>query len=71
MMIESRNSIKSDSVKRFMIHSTVRRISILDELSEQAGIDRSDLLNKLMFNWIIEQVDQDLQQPIKDVFGYS
>lgn len=70
MMIESRNSIKTDSVKRFMIHSTVKRIAILDELSEQAGIDRSDLLNQLMFNWILEQVDPELQQPVRDVFGY-
>ena len=62
--------MNGDHLKRFMIHSSERRIAIIDELSEQAGIDRSDLLNQLMFNWVIKHVDPDLQQPIKDVFGY-
>ena len=60
----------NDSPKRFMIHSTVKRIDILDTLLEQAGIDRNDLLNQLMFDWIIKRVDPHLQQPVKEIFGY-
>lgn len=62
--------MSGDHPKRFMIHSTERRIAILDELSEQASVDRSDLLNNLIYKWIIKQVDEVLHQPIKDVFGY-
>ena len=53
-----------------MIHTTLKKLAILDELTEQAGIDRNDLLNQLMFNWILEQVDQELQPPIQEIFGY-
>ena len=40
------------------------------QVTEQAGIDRNDLLNQLMFNWIIKRVDQDLKQPVREIFGY-
>ena len=59
-----------DSPKRLYVKSTEKRIAIVTELAEQAGIVRSDLLNNLIYDWVIQQVDPDLQQPIKDVFGY-
>jgi len=60
----------NDSAKRFMVHSTVKRINIMDTLLEQSAIDRNDLLNKLIFQWVISKVDEDLKQPVKEVFGY-
>jgi hypothetical protein len=59
-----------DSPKRIFVKSTERRIAIVTELDDQAGIDRSDLLNNLIYDWVIQQVDPDLQQPIKEIFGY-
>lgn len=62
--------IETDSPKRLYVTSTKKRIAIFTELAEQEGISRCDLLNELIFRWVILQVDEDLKKPIQDVFGY-
>ena len=64
------NELIIDSPKRLYVKSTEKRIAIITELAEQKGISRCDLLNILIYDWVIQKVDEDLQQPIKDVFGY-
>ena len=59
-----------DKPKRFNAKSTEKRIAIFDELADQAGTDRNDLINKLMHQWSVRHVEDDLKQPVKDVFGY-
>lgn len=54
--------------KRFMVQSTKQRLAVVDVLLESTDMDRHDLVNHLLGAWCSEQVEEDLQQHVTQIF---
>ena len=61
--------LNNSDTKRFMVTTNQKALSIFNSLCEVFNLDRSDVVNALVRNWILENTEPDLHEDINNAIS--